>query len=125
MSFVNQLKEPLFAATAVAVVVVGAIIGFVIADPETGPSFGNFVVGGLISLLVVGGIYVLYVDYIEKQKSNLAEIAKEDELKARIAAQAKVEAEKGKCISCLTELPADAENCPKCGFAVKHYSTDE
>ncbi len=55
---------------------------------------------------------------------ELMESAKEDDLQRRIKAQAEAEDEQGKCISCLTELPAGADKCPNCGFAVKHYTVD-
>ena len=116
-SFVNRFTDPLFSGTVVAIVVFSIVLG-------SEPVFDSYIVGSFISLLVLGGLYVLYIDYVEKQKVEAAETAKEDDLKARIAAQAAAEEQKGKCISCLTELPAGAAECPKCGFAVKHYSVE-
>ena len=111
----DRFQDPIFAGATVLFIVISVVLHYIM-DTWVAPIF--------IGLLVSGGLYILYQDYVEKQRIKLAEEAKEQDLDRRKAEQAAAEGEKGKCISCLSELPANAEKCPNCGFAVKHYSVD-
>ena len=112
----DRLQDPIFA---------GSVVLFAIAGVGISLAIDNWFVGMFTGLLISGALYILYQDYVEKQRISAAEAAKEKDLDRRRAEQARAEQETGKCVSCLTELPNDVENCPKCGFAVRHYSTEK
>lgn len=117
-TLVDRFQEPVFAASVILGIVLSIAFKLLITSM-------GWVVAIILAILISGGLYILYNDYVEKQKQEEAEAAKQRDLERRIKEQAKTEMETGKCISCTAELPEDAEECPECGYAVKHYKSVE
>ena len=79
----------------------------------------------IIAALFAGGCYLLYSDFVEKNRLKDAASAKEADLQRKILEQASLELESGKCVSCTATIPAGADKCPNCGYKVKHYTKTE
>ena len=113
MSFImERLQNPVVIALIVGAIILSVILNIFLA---------NFVLSLIISIIVMGIISALMSDVREKERLQLARDAKNEDLIDRKKIQMEKEAKEGKCISCTQSLPADAKECPNCGYKVKQY----